>query len=291
MLKLKKFLKIFNIMPERKKESDILYVSKNVSGKSPHPVSIGCGDLFIPVKILNKSGESYTSPCHIRIESSLNNKTNGANLNKISDYFLARTSLNIDELFNDVENNFINDFESQNLKLKVDFSYFCTKQTPVSLKKCLYKYNSSVTLCVTEQQKTYFLETNLPYSSLCPASKEISDYGAHNQRGNAYFKLEFDNINNKKAFWIEDLISLVDNSCSSPVFNMTNLQDEAYQTELMYENALFIEEIVKNMDEKLQKHIKEKHIKNYLVELSQKESINTYETFVKIEYGGKHNDI
>jgi GTP cyclohydrolase FolE2 len=68
---------------------------------------------------------------------------------------------------------------------------------------------------------------------------------------------------------------------------MTNLQDEAYQTELMYENALFIEEIAKNVSERLQKHVNERHIKNYLVQLSQKESINTYETLVKIEYGEK----
>lgn len=287
MLKLKKFLKIFNIMPEKKKENDILYVSKNVVDQSPHPIIVGCGELFIPVKILSKSGESYMSPCHIRIETSLNNKTNGVNLNKISDYFLSKTPLTIDELFDDVQHRFTKEFETQNLKLKVDFSYFCTKKTPVSDKKCLYKYNSSITLCLEGNKKTYFLETNLPYSSLCPASKEISDYGAHNQRGNAFFRVEFDDINIKKSFWIDDLIFLLDKSCSSPVYNMTNLQDEAYQTELMYENALFIEEIAKNVSEKLQKHVNERQIKHYLVELSQKESINTYETLVKIEYGEK----
>jgi GTP cyclohydrolase FolE2 len=55
----------------------------------------------------------------------------------------------------------------------------------------------------------------------------------------------------------------------------------------MYENALFIEEIAKNVSEKLQKYVNERHIKHYLVKLSQKESINTYETLVKIEYGEK----
>lgn len=287
MLKLKKFLKIFNIMPEKKKENDILYVSKNVVDQSPHSTVVGCGDLFIPIKIVSKSGDSYMSPCHVRIETSLNNKTNGVNINKISDYFLSKTFTTIDELLDDVQNRFIKEFESQNLNIKVDFSYFCTKQTPVSNRKCLYKYDSSISLCLEGNKNKYFLETNLPYSSLCPASKEISDYGAHNQRGNAFFRVEFDDINIKKSFWIDDLIVLLDKSCSSPVYNMTNLQDEAYQTELMYENALFIEEIAKNVSERLQKHVNERHIKNYLVQLSQKESINTYETLVKIEYGEK----
>jgi len=274
-------------MPEKKKENDILYVSKNVVDQSPHSTVVGCGDLFIPIKIVSKSGDSYMSPCHVRIETSLNNKTNGVNINKISDYFLSKTFPTIDELFDDVQNRFIKEFESQNLNIKVDFSYFCTKQTPVSNRKCLYKYDSSISLCLEGNKNKYFLETNLPYSSLCPASKEISDYGAHNQRGNAFFRVEFDDINIKKSFWIDDLIVLLDKSCSSPVYNMTNLQDEAYQTELMYENALFIEEIAKNVSEKLQKYVNERHIKHYLVKLSQKESINTYETLVKIEYGEK----
>jgi GTP cyclohydrolase IB len=286
MLKLKKFLKIFKIMPVKKKESEILYAHKSMSTHSPHPTMVGCGDVFIPVKILNRNGESYTSSCRLRIETDLNNKTNGVNLSKISDYFLSKTFLTLENLFDDVENSFLNEFDSKNLNVRLDFSYFCTKTAPVSNKKCLYKYNCSCYLSINNNQKQYFVETNLPYASLCPTSKEISDYGAHNQRGNAYFKVEIDKFDNKKSFWVEDLIEVLDKSCSCPVYNLTNLQDEAFQTEMMYENALFIEEIAKNVVDKIQEFTKQGRIKNYSIELSQKESINTYETFVKVQSGG-----
>ena len=286
MLKLKKFLKIFNIMPVIKKESEILYVSKNVSDYPLHPIMVGCRDIFTPVKFLNKNGESYTSPCQLKIETELNNSTNGVNLSKISDYFLSKPFLTLENLFDEIEKSFVKEFNSNNLNVRVDFSYFSTKQTPVSNKKCLYKYNCSCYLTINNNQKRYFVEANLPYSSLCPASKEISDYGAHNQRGNAFFKIEVGGFGDKKPFWIEDLINIMDSSCSSPVYNLTNLQDEAYQTEMMYENALFIEDIARNVSDELEKTMKENYIKNYLIELSQKESINTYEKFVKIESGG-----
>jgi len=287
MLKLKKFLKIFNIMPVKKKESEIFYVHKNVSDCSLHPTMIGCRDIFVNIKVFNKNGDAYSSPCHLNVETELNNSTNGVNLSKISDYFLSRTFLNIENLFTEVEDKFLTEFKTKKINVKIDFPYFSTKQTPVSNKKCLYKYDCSFYLNIDNQEKHYFVEVVLPYSSLCPTSKEISDYGAHNQRGSALFKVEIDNLFNKKTFWIEDLIDILDSSCSSPVYNLTNLQDEAYQTELMYENALFIEEIAQNASDKLKNIAKEKGIRGFLIELSQKESINTYENFVKIEYGVK----
>jgi GTP cyclohydrolase I len=276
-------------MPIKKTESEILYAQKCVSAESPHPTIVGCGDIFLPIKILNKNGDSYTSSCCLNVEVNLNNSVNGANFNKIPDYFLSGTFLTLENLIDDVQNNFFKKNECSLLKMRVDFPYFSSKVTPVSNKKCIYKHDSCISIVMKDQEKKYFLETSVPYASLCPASKEISDYGAHNQRGYAFLKVELKNLDSKNGFWIEDLIKIVDDSCSSPVYNMSNLQDEAYQTEQMYENSMFIEEIAKNISIKLEK-ARKKYINSYSIRLSQKESINTYETYAKIESGDIKND-
>ncbi len=111
--------------------------------------------------------------------------------------------------------------------------------------------------------------------SLCPCSKKISEYGAHNQRSIASISVRFN-----KTVWIEDLIEIAENSASSPIFSLLKREDEKYVTEHAYENPAFVEDIVRTLAEKL---MQDERITWFLVECENMESIHNHNAWARIE--------
>jgi GTP cyclohydrolase I len=124
---------------------------------------------------------------------------------------------------------------------------------------------------INGEQKLY-LKVSVLYASLCPCSKEISDYGAHNQRSVANLTVELDESNG--VMWIEELIDVIERCSSAPIINALKRVDEAYQTELMYENPRFVEDMVRLVGQELDKEL-DNRIKDYLVVVNHYESIHS----------------
>ena len=116
---------------------------------------------------------------------------------------------------------------------------------------------------------------NVPISTLCPCSKEISDYGAHNQRGEVTLQVRF-----KKFVWLEDLIHLVEESASSDVYSVLKREDEKYVTERAYDNPMFVEDIVREIAQKLNM---DPNITWFAVESENYESIHNHNAYAYIE--------
>jgi GTP cyclohydrolase I len=93
------------------------------------------------------------------------------------------------------------------------------------------------------------LTVKVPVMTLCPCSKEISSYGAHNQR--SYVSIS---VRMKKMIWIEELIELAESCASSPIYPLLKREDEKFVTEQSYENPAFVEDVVRNAAEKLMNH-------------------------------------
>ena len=89
---------------------------------------------------------------------------------------------------------------------------------------------------------TFGIEATVIGTNLCPCSKEISEYGAHNQRNHIHVKL----IPNQQLFWLEDLITLLENQMSCPIFPLLKREDEKWVTEKAYENPKFVEDIARD---------------------------------------------
>jgi GTP cyclohydrolase I len=120
---------------------------------------------------------------------------------------------------------------------------------------------------------------NVPISTLCPCSKEISDFGAHNQRGEVRLQVRF-----KKFVWIEELIKLVEHAASSDVYSVLKREDEKYVTEAAYENPMFVEDIVREIALKLNN---DPNITWFAVESENFESIHNHNAYAYIEKGKK----
>jgi GTP cyclohydrolase I len=112
---------------------------------------------------------------------------------------------------------------------------------------------------------------------LCPCSKAISKYSAHNQRGNVTVS-----IRSAKIVWIEDLIALVEASASSELYSLLKRQDEKAVTERAYENPVFVEDLVRNVALKLNAH---RDVTWYRVEAENFESIHNHNAYACLEKG------
>jgi GTP cyclohydrolase I len=96
----------------------------------------------------------------------------------------------------------------------------------------------------------FILEVCVPITTLCPCSKEISDYGAHNQRALVKVRISYEP---DSIIWIEDLIEIIEKCGSSPVYPLLKREDEKFVTELAYNNPKFVEDVLRDLVSELKK--------------------------------------
>ena len=127
----------------------------------------------------------------------------------------------------------------------------------------------------SDDKSVIIIGVKVPVNTLCPCSKEISKYGAHNQRGVVSVSIEFD-----KLIWFEDIIADVESCASSPIYSLLKREDERFLTEHAYENPMFVEDIARCVAGILKKN---KNIKWFKVEAENFESIHNHNAYAMIE--------
>ena len=142
--------------------------------------------------------------------------------------------------------------------LEIDFPYFITKKAPITEHEGLMDYNVRFEANATGKEIDFVMTLRIPVATLCPCSKAISNYGAHNQRGEVTIA-----IRSSETVWIEELISLVEESASCELYSLLKRPDEKAVTERAYENPVFVEDLVRNIVLQLKEH---KQITWYRVE-------------------------
>jgi GTP cyclohydrolase I len=128
-----------------------------------------------------------------------------------------------------------------------------------------------------DHRKGYDLivEVNVPITTVCPCSREISNYGAHNQRGMARLAVRY-----RKFVWIEDLIRVVEQAASCEVYSLLKRPDEKYVTERGYENPKFVEDVVRDIAAQLKP---DPNILWFQVDVENFESIHNHSAYAFIE--------
>ncbi|NIQ40008.1 MAG: GTP cyclohydrolase I FolE2 [Proteobacteria bacterium] len=158
--------------------------------------------------------------------------------------------------------------------LEVEFPYFIEKKAPVSGAKGLMEYMCR--FCGSSNEKDDFcLGVKIPVSTVCPCSKEISDFGAHNQRSIVTVHVRF-----KKFIWIEDIIHKIEDCASCEVFSILKRPDEKLVTERAYNNPMFVEDVVREVASKLSL---DPNITWFTVESENFESIHNHNAYAYIE--------
>jgi GTP cyclohydrolase I len=166
--------------------------------------------------------------------------------------------------------------QAESAHMEISFPYFIRKLSPVTESAGLMEYRCRIA-CTQDRLKGYdlVLEVNVPITTVCPCSKEISDYGAHNQRGTVRLAVRF-----KRFIWIEDLIDLVESAASCDVYSVLKRPDEKYVTEYAFENPKFVEDVVRDIARGLQS---DPNVGWFLVEVENFESIHNHSAYAFIE--------
>ena len=159
--------------------------------------------------------------------------------------------------------------------LEIDFPYFITKKAPITKREGLIDYNVRFEANATGKEIDFVMTLRVPVATLCPCSKAISDYGAHNQRGEVTVA-----IRSLETVWIEDLITLVEESASCELYSLLKRPDEKAVTERAYENPVFVEDLVRNIVLRLKSR---QQITWYRVEAENFESIHNHNAYACIE--------
>ena len=168
-------------------------------------------------------------------------------------------------------------FQAGTSHLEMEFPYFMEKKAPVSGLKSLMNYVARFEAAASRKEIDFVLTVKAMVTTLCPCSKAIAAYGAHNQRGEVTVQ-----IRSRKAVWIEDLIGIIEGSASSELYALLKRQDEKAVTERAYDNPVFVEDLVRNVALKLNAH---PDVTWYKVEAENHESIHNHNAYACIEKG------
>ena len=163
--------------------------------------------------------------------------------------------------------------------LEIEFPYFIEKEAPVSKAKGLMAYMCRF-IGSLKEKIDLVVGVKVPICTLCPCSKEISEFGAHNQRGVVDLKIRF-----KKFMWLEDIIKIVEEAGSSEVFSILKRADEKYVTEHAYLNPKFVEDVVRDIAKRL---LDDPNVTWFSVEAENFESIHNHNAYAYIKREKDH---
>jgi GTP cyclohydrolase I len=164
-------------------------------------------------------------------------------------------------------------------RIEAKFSFFIRKRAPVSGLQSLLDYGGAFIAERRAGQTALWLEVGVPVKSLCPCSKEISDYGAHNQRSLVTIRVELKSPDQSPVEWHE-LVRFAEDNASSEIWPMLKRADEKWVTERAYENPKFVEDLVRDVALALNADAR---IGRYSVDVENFESIHNHSAYARIE--------
>ena len=182
-----------------------------------------------------------------------------------------------------------NRLQAESAHLEVTFPYFIEKQSPVSEASGLMEYGCRLVGSLgAESGHDLVAQVSVPITTVCPCSKEISEFGAHNQRGIVRLAVRF-----KRFVWLEELIQFVEAEASCDVYSVLKRPDEKYVTERAHDNPKFVEDVVRDIASRLEEDV---NITWYSVDAENFESIHNHSAYAFIEQykeasDGNPNDI
>lgn len=238
---------------------------------------VGVRGLRFPIQIGDKERVTQNTIATIGMFVDLPHEFKGTHMSRFIEVLNAHGNIVHVEDITDILYAMQKKLNAATAHLEMEFPYFMTKRAPVTGGESLMDYTARFEASATGKEIDFVLTVIVPVTTLCPCSKAISQYGAHNQRGNVTVQ-----IRSTKAIWIEDLIAIVESSASSELYSLLKRLDEKAVTERAYENPVFVEDLVRNVAEKLNAH---PDVTWYKVEAENYESIHNHNAYACIEKG------
>lgn len=235
---------------------------------------VGIRELRHPVKVRDRDhGEQFTVAT-FNMYVGLPHNFKGTHMSRFVEVLNDHENVISVHSFKEIVKQVANKLDSETSTIEMTFPYFLVKSAPVTGVKSLVDYE--VTLLGQLQDEIVQITTSVvvPVTSLCPCSKEISNYGAHNQRSHVTIT-----VLAEEFVWIEELIELAEANASSQLYGLLKRPDEKFVTEQAYDNPKFVEDMVRDVAAEL---IADERVVSYTVESENFESIHNHSAYARI---------
>ena len=240
---------------------------------------VGIKNLRYPITVLDRKDGYQHTVALINMYVDLPHKYKGTHMSRFVELLpLLQPEVSL-KRFSEILEQMKKHLNAESAHIEVAFPYFIEKSAPASKARGLMDYTCRIIGTSNPAGETDLVsEVIVPISSVCPCSMEISDIGAHNQRGEVRLSTRF-----KKFIWMEDMIKLVEASASCEVYSVLKRSDEKLVTERAFTNPKFVEDIVRDIAKRLKE---DDNITWYSVSAENFESIHNHSAFAEITSGG-----
>jgi GTP cyclohydrolase I len=235
---------------------------------------VGIKDIAHPVKVKDRSeGEQHTIAT-FNMYVNLPHNFKGTHMSRFVEILHGEREISV-ESFRAMLEKMTQRLEADAGHIEMSFPFFVMKKAPVSGVQSLMDYKATLIGEQKDGKAETWVRVVVPVTSLCPCSKKISEYGAHNQRSHVTIKAKL-----RKHLWIEELIDIAEDEASCELYGILKRPDEKYVTERAYDNPKFVEDLVRDVAKRLND---EERIGAYVVEAENFESIHNHSAYALIE--------
>jgi len=236
--------------------------------------NIGICDYKLPITLMIND-DIYNSICNISSNVMLDETHRGAHLSRIIEVLNENLYNKVIDLkdFNKILNETIMRSETIGAKLNFDFDIILKRLSPISKKASFITANLKINDYKTQESEEKSLSISIYGTTLCPCSKEISEYGAHNQKCKVTITLfgEYENIN------FDEIVRTIEEQFSANVYSTVKRNDEKFITEQAYDNPKFSEDLIRD----LLINVGEKYSGKIMAELVNYESIHEHNVYAR----------
>ena len=237
---------------------------------------VGIKDILHPISFVNKDNKSHPTVANFTMTVRLPENVKGTHMSRFIEILNDNDcSFGIDN-FMDLVQTVADKLDSRDAQIIVDFPFFRNKKAPSSGVESLLDYKATLTGSLIDGKPDLTLKVVVPVTSLCPCSKSISKYGAHNQRSHITIEAK---ATDGAVIYLEDLIDLAEQKASSELYAILKRDDEKVVTERAYENPAFVEDIVRDIAVELNA---DKKVNYYCLESENFESIHNHSAYALI---------
>lgn len=218
------------------------------AARDPRHVAIdrvGVKDVTYPIRLRTPDGGEQTTVATVNMYVSLPHHQKGTHMSRflevLNEYAAEGGNALTPDCFQKVAKAICEKLHAAEAHFQAEFTYFIKKFAPVTKSPGLMDYKVRFE-CVSNGMQDFIMSVSAPATSLCPCSKEISAYGAHNQRCRIEAQVRI-----KERVWIEEIVGYLEKAASTQVYAVLKRPDEKYVTEAAYDNPKFVEDIVRDL--------------------------------------------
>ena len=235
---------------------------------------VGVKDISYPIVVMDKNKAFQHTVARVNMYVDLPHHFKGTHMSRFIEILNAyREEIALDKM-ETILQKMKEKLGASSAHLEMEFPYFIEKKAPVSGAKGLMEYTCTFNATLATEFD-FILGVKVPVTSLCPCSKELARFGAHNQRSIMTVRVRY-----REFIWIEDLIEIIETCGSSPVYSLLKREDEKFVTEQAYENPRFVEDMVREATLKLSAM---DNITWFSVEAENYESIHKHSAYASVE--------